>query len=138
MLISSPNPLYSPLSRGKRLVCNYSFSYYSAYYTLTDAYSSNNLVISEDLRTSYCSCLFLNPDKSGIHQAYRGMSSSPTHRRRGIPGRGPALDLSEILSDLPRIGTETSNYKTSAFNCVNPNHICVCFMKSSISEFSKT
>ena len=52
---------------------------------------------TQDLRTSYCSCL--------IHQAYRGMGSIDTHRRWGI---------------LPRIGTETSNYKTSAFNRVSP------------------
>ena len=31
-----------------------------------------------------------------------GMFKLHTHRRRDLRGRGPALDLSEILSDLPR------------------------------------
>ena len=56
------------------------------------------------LRTSCCSCPFLNPDLSGIHRAFRGMVRIHTHRRRGI---------------LPRIGTEASNYKTSVLNCVS-------------------
>ena len=57
------------------------------FYPAVLAIKRSCLVYYQDLRTSVCSCPFLNPDSSGIHGAHRG-------RRNG---RCPSHDSLEIL-----------------------------------------